>query len=151
MELLDWVLWVHILAGALWIGGIMWQEGQTAGARRQGDEAYVRAFLDAQSTNGKLYPAATLLVFGTAIWMIIGRDYLDFGVLWINISFALFIVSFALGIAYYGRAERRIRADLETGGFDAEILSRVRTVHMVGRGETILLLALVWLMVFKPA
>ncbi len=151
MDLLDWVLWVHIVTGALWIGGVMWQEGHTAGARREGEERYVRAVLRAQATNGKLYPAVTLIVFGTAIWLIVGRDYLDFGILWINIAFALFIISFATGIAYFSRTERRLSAELASGGFTAEIAAKVRTMHTVARVETILLLVLVWLMVFKPA
>lgn len=151
MELLDWVLWLHVVAGALWIGGIMWQEANTAAARRMGgDEAYVTTFLSSQATNGRIYPVATIVVLGTAIWMILGRDYLAWDQLWINISFGIFIISFVTGIAYFSRTERQISEAFEAGGYSPEISQRVRTMHMVGRVETILLLALVWLMVFKP-
>ncbi len=150
MELLDWVLFVHVLAGALWIGGVMWQEAHTAAHRREGEEAYTRAFLRAQATNGKVFPVATILLIGTALWMIFGRDYLSFGTLWIDLATALFVVSFATGIGYFSRGSRKAEAAIEAGGYTPEIGASIRTMHMVARIEVIVLLVLVWLMVFKP-
>ena len=148
---MNWLLFLHIVAGALWIGGVMWQEGHTAAFRRDGEEAYTRAFLRAQATNGKLYPVATLLVIGTALWMIFATDGLSFGTLWIDIATGLFAVSFITGIAYFSRGSDKLSERLEAEGFNAEIAAGVRTMHMVARVEVIVLLALVWLMVFQPA
>jgi hypothetical protein len=148
---MNWLLFLHIVAGALWIGGVMWQEAHTAGARRDGEEAYTRAFLKAQATNGRVYPVATILVIGTALWMIFGQDGLNFGILWIDIATALFAISFITGIAYFSRGSDKLSERLESEGYSAEIASGVRTMHMVARVEVIVLLALVWLMVFQPA
>jgi len=150
VELLDWVLFVHIVAGALWIGGVMWQEAHVAAHRREGEEAYVLAFLRAQATNGKVYPVATILVIGTALWMVFGRDYLSFGTLWIDIATVLFLLSFATGIGYYSRGSKKADEAIRQGGYTPEIGASIRTMHMIGRIETIVLLVLVWLMVFQP-
>lgn len=150
MGLLDWVLFVHVVAGALWFGGVMWQEGHTASHRADGEEAYTRAFLRAQATNDKIFPVATILLIGTALWMVFGREYLSFGTLWIDLATALFVLSFLTGVLYFGRGSKKAIAALEEGGYTPEIGASVRTMHMVGRIETIVLLVVVWLMVFKP-
>jgi len=148
--MMDWVLFVHIVVGIVWVGGVMWQEAHISGARRHGEEAYVRSILSSQATNGRVFPATTILVIGTAVWMVLGRAELSFGTLWIDLSTGLFVLSFLTGILYFARGEKRLNLQLASEGYSPALGAEVRRVHMVGRVEVIVLLILVWLMVFKP-
>lgn len=147
---MDWVLAAHIALGTLWLGGVMYQEAQAAGARREGSEAYIRTAVRAQVTNARVYPVVTILILATAIWMILARDYLSFGDGWIIASLVLWLIGVLTGILYFTPRAKRMATELEASGPSESLLALVERMHLVERLEIILLLALLVLMVIKP-
>lgn len=148
---MDWVLVAHIALGSLWLGGVMYQEVQATGAKREGRDAYVRTAVRAQVTNARVYPAVTVLLLASAIWMILARDHLSFGDGWITASLTIWLVGVLTGILYFTPRAKRMAAELETNGPSSDtLLSLVEKVHLVERLEIVLLLALLVLMVIKP-
>ena len=147
---MDWVLYAHVVFGTLWLGGVMYQEALTAGARRESRDAYVRTAVRAQSVNGRIYPVVTILILATAIWMILVREELGWGDTWISLSFLIWIVAVATGIGYFTPRAKRMDARLASEGVSDGLQKMVEQVHRVARIEVIVLLGLAFLMIFKP-
>ena len=147
---MTWVLFAHVALGALWLGGVMYQEALTVGARKSGREEYVRTAIRVQQVNARIYPPVTILILLTAVWMIVARDHLGFGDLWITLSFTIWLIGVLTGIFYFTAKAKSLSARLEATGVDESLLAEVERVHMVERVEIILLLGLLFLMIFKP-
>ena len=147
---MEWVLFAHIVFGTIWLGGVMYQEALTAGARRLGREEYLRVAVRSHVTNGRIYPAVTILILATAIWMIIANAGIDWGDTWISISFALWLVAVATGIGYFTPKAKQMEQRLADEGPSESLEEFVNKVHTISRIEVVVLLALAFLMVFKP-
>lgn len=147
---MDWVLFAHVVAGTLWLGGVMYQEALTAGAKREGREEYVRTAVRAQVVNGRIYPVVTILILATAIWMIVARDELGWGEMWISLSLGIWGVAVATGIGYFTPKAKAMEARLDAEGVSDGLYELVGTVHRVARIEVVVLLGLAFLMIFKP-
>ena len=147
---MDWVLYAHVVFGTLWLGGVMYQEALTAGARREGRDAYVRTAIRTQSVNGRIYPIVTILILATAVWMILVRDELGWGDTWISLSFLIWIIGVATGVGYFTPKAKAMEKQLADDGVTDELQRLVEQVHRVARIEVIVLLALAFLMIFKP-
>ena len=70
---------------------------------------------------------------------------------WISIGFAVWIISFVIGAAYYGPQGRKLDAEIADGGVNSPaVRSRLGQIRMVGWIEMALLVIVVWAMVAKP-
>lgn len=147
---MEWVLFAHVVFGTIWLGGVMYQEALTAGAKREGREEYVRTAVRAQVVNGRIYPVVTILIFATAIWMILARDELAWGDTWIILSIVIWVGAVATGIGYFTPKAKSMEATLKTEGATDSLYAEVGEVHRVARVEVVVLLALAFLMVFQP-
>jgi hypothetical protein len=147
---MEWVLFAHVVVGTIWLGGVMYQEALTAGAKRVGREEYVRTSVRAHAVNARIYPVVTILILATAIWMIVARDELGWSETWISISFAIWIAAVATGIGYFSRKAKVMEAQLADEGPSEGLYQLVTQVHRIARVEVIALLALAFLMIFKP-
>ena len=147
---MQWVLFVHIVLGALWLGGVIYQETLVSSAHREGREAYIRVAVRTALNNARIYPIVTILLMASAAWLIIARDYLDWGDGWIIAASTLWVIGLALGIAYFTPVAKKLTARLEAEGPTAELGTAVDKMLRVARADIILLLALLFLMVFKP-
>lgn len=144
-----WVLYLHVVLGAVWLGGVMYQETLVVGSLRQGREAYVRTSLSVGVNNARIYPPVTILLMVTAIWMIIA-NHLGWGTGWIIAAIALWVIGVAVGIAYFAPTATRLADRLEKEGVTDDLYAAVAKMHRVERADLILLLALLVLMIFKP-
>lgn len=147
---MEWVLFVHVMLGTIWLGGVIYQEALVAAARREGDEAYVQTAVRAGLTNARLYPPVTMLLLGTAIWMIAVGSHLDWLDGWILAAFGLWLVGVVLGIVYFTPQAKSFAARLQADGPTESLERDVDRMMQVARADTLLLLALLFLMIFKP-
>lgn len=147
---MQWVLFAHIVLGTVWLGGVLYQEMLVASALREGREPYVRTAIRTGLTNGRLFPAVTMLLMGTAVWMILAHDHLAWTDGWILASIGLWLVGVVLGIVFFTPQATRLSALFEADGVTEQVVAGVDRMVTVGRVDTILLLGLLLLMVFQP-
>jgi hypothetical protein len=147
---MEWVLFAHVVVGTIWLGGVMYQEALTAGAKRVSRDEYVRTSVRAQAVNGRIYPVVTILILATAIWMIAAREELGWGDIWISLSFGIWVIAVATGIGYFTPKAKIMETQLAAEGPSDDLYDLVTKVHRIARIEVIVLLGLAFLMIFQP-
>ncbi len=146
----DVVRFLHVLLGAIWMGGAMYGEALVAIARNEGKEAYARENVRVQVTSGRIYPIVVPLVAVTAIYLIIDGGW-DWGALWISISFTIWLIGMVIGIAYFAPKAKAYDARLADEGATDGLLADLRKTHMVQRADLVLLAILLAMMIWQPA
>ena len=146
----DWLLLGHVLAGMVWIGGIVVLGAIGVRAVRDRDPDAPARFSAMLRAIGPivLAPAPVLLV-GFGVWLVTDSRAWAFDQRWVQVGLGLFGAAFLVGAAHQSRtaiaAERAaVRADR------SEAVRQLRrwlwgTALIVG-----LLVAAVWDMIFKP-
>jgi uncharacterized membrane protein len=146
----DWLVFLHVLASMVWLGGITVLGAFAIRILREDDPAAVGGFLGSLRRIGPLVlaPAPVLLV-GMGIWAVADSDAWDFGQLWVQLGLGLFAAAFLIGAAHQSRAA--LAAERAAAAGD----SRTAAAHLRrwawGMGAIVALLVVAtWAMVFKP-
>lgn len=150
VTLYEWLLFFHILAAAIWVGGATALQALYFRIRRAEPQRMVDFMGDVEVVGTRLFvPASALLVllgFGLAAegdWKI--------GEFWLSFAIAVFVLSFISGSAFLGPESGRIsRLAAERPPDDPEIRSRIGRVLLVSRIELVLLILVILDMVVKP-
>lgn len=151
MTLYDWLLLVHIIAAMIWVGGSILLLAIAARMARADDLNARLTFTRESDVAGPIIAASVWVLLAAGIGMVIESEVWEFSQLWIWLSLTLFAVSGFVGGAYYGRANKRMVAALESGEPGrAEADRLARQTITVARVDVLLLLVIVGLMVFKP-
>jgi uncharacterized membrane protein len=148
--LYEWLLFVHVIAAMIWVGGVLVLGAFAAMVLRGGDASMIGRFVGILRLVGPivLAPApATVLAFG--VWMVLKSETWSFDQLWVSLAFGLLIVAFAFGAAFQSRAAiAAARASSRGDGDEA-----AQHLRRWARGCGLILLVLLvvtWDMVFKP-
>jgi uncharacterized membrane protein len=148
--LYDWLLFLHVLAAMVWVGGAVLLGAIATGVVRSGDPDAVARFVTSLRTLGpRVLAPATIAVLVLGIWMVLDNAAWDFGQLWVVVALALFAAAFAIGAAHQSRAALGAERALERGDHD-EALRRLTRWSWGYRVIALLLVAAAWDMVFKP-
>ena len=146
--LYDWLLFLHILAAMLWLGGIVVIGAFAFRILHTRQPGATAAFLGNLRVIGPLVLApAPAILLAMGIWMV--ADRWEFDETWVSLGFGLFLVAFLIGAAHQSRAA--IAAEKASkAGDDAAALHHLR--HWAYGMAVILVLLVVatWDMVFKP-
>jgi uncharacterized membrane protein len=148
--LYDWLLFAHILAAMVWVGGAVLLMALSILTLRGRDSQAVARFVRTLPVLGPAVLApATVGVVGFGVWLVLDSETWEFGQTWIVIALALFAVAFLTGAAFQSRSALSAERAVERGD-DAEAL---RQLGRWVRGYALILTLLVviaWDMVFKP-
>jgi uncharacterized membrane protein len=102
--LYDWLLFLHVLAAMVWVGGGLMLTVNAARVLRDPDPAAVGRFTASLRVVGPLVLApATIAVLGLGIGLVVDTDAWDFGQLWVQLGLALFAAAFLIGAAWQSR------------------------------------------------
>jgi uncharacterized membrane protein len=144
----DWLVFLHVLAAMVWLGGIAILGAFAIRILRAGDPAAVGRFLADLSRIGPLVLApAPVALLGFGIWAAL--DSWDFGDLWIQLGLGLFAAAFLVGAAHQSRAA--ISAERAAASGDHAAAARWLRRWAWGMGVIVaLLIGATWVMVFKP-
>jgi uncharacterized membrane protein len=148
--LYDWLLFLHILAAMIWVGGLLAIGLLAAQVLRSSERDVIGRFVRNLGVIGPLvFAPAMIAVVGFGIWMVIDADEWDFGQTWIWLALSLFGVAFLIGAVLQSRAAIGARRAAEAGE-DREAVRQLRRWSW-GMGLILaLLLVATWDMVFKP-
>ena len=149
-SLYEWLMFLHVLAAMVWLGGLVALLAFGRRTLREADPGAVARFVGSLRVIGPalLAPAAGLvLVLG--IWMVVDSDAWDFGQTWVWLGLALLLAAALVGAIFLSRvgvaAEGAVRA-----ADNAEAVRQLRRWSL-GIGVVVALLVVAtWDMVFKP-
>jgi uncharacterized membrane protein len=148
--LYDWVMFGHVLAAMIWLGGWAMLAILGVQALRERDVASLARFAATIRFIGpRLLAPATVLVAGLGVWLVLDSHQWHFGQFWIAFAIGLLAGVFVIGAAFQSRAaiaaERAINAD------DPERAARY--IRHWATGSLLILLLLIvatWDMTIKP-
>jgi uncharacterized membrane protein len=146
----EWLMFVHVLAAMVWVGGLAAMAAFAILVIRTGERDTVARFVGSLRVVGPLLlmPAAILvLVFG--IWMVVADAAWSFGQTWIWLALALLAAAVLVGAVFLSRAALAAERAVNAG----DHLRAVQHLRRWSWGIGVILLLLVvatWDMVFKP-
>jgi uncharacterized membrane protein len=149
MTLYEVLLFVHIMGVAVWVGGSIMLGFISLRIQGTGDALFRARFARAAGVVGPVIGISAALILASGLWMVIDNDAIELSALWVWLSLALFLLSGIVGAVYFAPASNRIIEALE-GGRVEEADRRAGTFNLVSRLDTLLLVVIVGLMVFKP-
>jgi uncharacterized membrane protein len=149
MTLYEVLIFFHILAMAVWVGGSIMLGFISGRVEKTGDAQFRARFAKIASVVGPIIGVSAAVILGTGIWMVVDSDTIQLSQTWVWLGLALFGVSIVVGAAYFGPASVKIVAALEAGQTE-EADRRAKQFDLVARLDTLLLIVILGVMVFKP-
>ena len=150
MRLDQWLLTIHLLAAATWIGAALALQVIAARAGRAADAVSDHFALDAEAIGKMLFAPSSILLLITG-GALVERQNLAWSETWILLGIAALLVAGAVGGAFLIPEGRRIAALASEPGHDpAEVRSRTRRRFLVARVDLVVLVLAVADMVFRP-
>lgn len=147
----EWLVFFHVLAAIVWVGGAAITQVMALRIIRSGDDRQVAGFAQTIEWIGfRVYVPASLLVVVVGFVMVGQSEAWSLGQTWIWLSLVFYGVSFLMGLLFLGPETGRLGALLqESGAGDPEYKRRLVRILNVSRGELLLLFGVVFLMVTK--
>ena len=151
MNRYEWLLFLHIAAAIVWLGGGVAVQILAIRANRADDPARMTTIAhEAEWIGTRTFLPASLIVFVLGIILTIDGPW-DFGQTWIVIALIGFGLSFVTGAAFIGPESGRIGKLLATEGPESPaVRARIQRIFLVSRIELVLLYLIVLDMVVKP-
>ena len=148
--LYDWLVFVHIVAAMVWVGGLVALAAFGSYALRSNEPETVARFVGSLRVVGPfvLAPASSLvLVFG--IWLVIDSSAWGFRQTWIWLAFVLLAAAVLVGAVFLSRSALAAERAVKAGDHD-QAANQLRRWSWGIRVIVLLLLVATWDMVFKP-
>ncbi len=149
-ELTDWLLFLHILAATVWLGGLVTLGLLATLVLRSRDaEAVGRFVRNLRVVGPAVFAPAMLAVLGLGIWMVVRDDAWEFGQTWVALALALFAAAFLVGAVFQIRTAIGAQRGVEAGDH-SEASRQLRRWSWGAWAILVLLVIVSWDMVFKP-
>ena len=151
MTLYELLLFVHILAAIVWVGGNITFQFIALRTLASGNPVRIAALgADADWIGLRVYTPAALIALLAGIGMVLEGD-IGFGRGWVIAGLAGFTYSILAGSFYNGPQARKLGEEIEAGGAGTpEVDHRIRRLLLSGRIELAVLLFVVFNMAVKP-
>jgi uncharacterized membrane protein len=151
MSTYEVLLFCHLLAAMVWVGGDAMLQFFYLRARAAGPQAVVQFTHQVEWIGLRIINPTALLVVIFGVLLVIDVDGYEFSQFWISAGLALFLLSAITGAAFLGPETGRINKLLEERGEEDPVVQRrIARVLWVSRIELILLVLIVLDMVTKP-
>lgn len=103
--LYDWLLFLHIVAAMVWVGGLVAPNVLVLVVLRSGRSDEVARFVSALRVVGPATLAPAMLgVVGFGVWLVLDSDAWSFGQTWVWLALVLFGVAFVVGAGLQSRS-----------------------------------------------
>jgi uncharacterized membrane protein len=146
----DWLLFLHIIGVALWLGGLVVVSVFGTLVLHSRDVELVGRFTGSLRIVGPtILGPSTFAVLAFGIWLVVRSDAWNFGQAWVIAGLGLFAAAFLIGVAFQARAALGAQRAAARDDHD-EALRQLRRWIWGMRLIAILLVVAAWDMVAKP-
>ena len=150
ITLYEFLLFLHITAAAVWVGGSVMLQVLYFRIRRAEPRRMIDFFGDVASVGTRLFVPTSLLLVLLGFGLAAEGDW-NLGEFWLSFAIAVFLASFITGSAFLGPESGRIsKLAEEKPPDDPEIGRRIGRILLVSRVELVLLILVILDMVIKP-
>lgn len=146
----DWLLFGHVVAAMVWLGGGVMLAATAVATLRGADHAALARFVQSLSVIGPAVLAPTAILTPVlGAWLTLDEAAWDFDQTWIQVAVGLVVAAVAVGIGHQGRVTLNAQRAIER---DDHAEARRQLVRWAwGYAVVVALLAgIAWDMVFKP-
>jgi len=147
------LLTIHVLGAVIWVGGGTAMHILARRVLKRGDNQEIYKFSEEINKIGlRLYAPVSLILLIAGI-LLVNQDQsaAEFSDLWVTLGFVGWIISFLVGIGYYGPQDKKLQKLVaEKGQNDPGILQNVRQAIFVNQIELLILFLVVIDMTTKP-
>lgn len=146
------LLFVHIVAAVVWVGGGAATQLYAIRAISSSDPRRIAGFAkDVEWVGMRVFMPASLVVLGAGFGLVAKGDW-SLGSFWVAFGLGVMAASALTGMLFLGPESGRIGKLIDAhGADDPAVLARIRRIFVVSRIELVLLVAVVIDMVIKPA
>jgi uncharacterized membrane protein len=151
MTLYELLLFVHVLAAAAWVGGVLaFAFVLELALRAQERSLLLRLIAYDDRLAPIFYIPALVLVLAAGVGLVLDGPW-SFGDGWVIAGIVLLASAFVLGIGFFLPTAKRLHAALDSGGVDsAEVVGELRTYRTLTWIDAAILVAAVFVMTTKP-
>ncbi len=151
MSLYELLLFLHVLGAVAWVGGALVGLVIFEVARRSGDRAHVLQMLHYDDRLAPIYyiPAA-LIVLAAGIGLVLEGPW-SFGDGWVLAGIGLLVAAFAVGLAFFLPAGKRLGEAVSGHGVDSDqVAAALDRIRVITWADLALLVAAIFVMTTKP-
>lgn len=151
MSSYELLLFVHILAAVVWIGGAASLQVLAIRAERSPDGGRVANIAtEAEWVGSRIFLPASIVLLLAGIGLTLEGDW-GFTTLWVLLGLIAYGLSALTGSLFLGPESGRIgKMIAEVGPQDPEVIARIKRIFLVSRIELVVLLFIVFDMTVKP-
>ena len=151
MSLYEILLFVHVLAAAIWVGGATMFHVMVERAAAADDPVRIKGLMgDAEHLAKTYFIPSTITVLVIGIWLVLEGNW-GFDQPFVLGGIAGLVITTAVGAGVLGPTSMRIAARItEVGGLDQDIRDRIAKLKTISRADLLLLVIIVFLMTTKP-
>jgi uncharacterized membrane protein len=147
----NWILFFHIIAVIVWMGGSIYVEALMAAAGRSSDGAdLVGVFRKVGATNRRLFNVAGIATIVFGFWLVFIVPGWEFETVWVTVGILVAVVAVVIDLFYATPRVDRVESLVSDPESSKDsIPGLIQQVLMAGHVRTGLLLVGVIFMVFK--
>ena len=150
MTLYHLLLFIHILLGMVWVGGIVHSEVHIIGAERSRDPSrVVDAYVSLAATNRKLFLIPSWAVTGFGAWLVVETNR-SFTELWIVLAMIGSLLAAGVGLVVLAAEGMRISRMVREGQDRELVLARIFRLSRLRKVHTLVLVGVLALMIWQP-
>ena len=151
MSLYTILLFVHISAIALWVGGgvmfsLLGARASKAGPDPQG---VLRMAEQSEWLGKSFFGPVSMIATAAGIWMVFEGSW-GWGHFFIWYGIGMVVLSMVLGFAFYDKNSKQLVAIVRERGLDESAQAILKRIIMVSNIELLLLFMAIFAMTFKP-
>jgi uncharacterized membrane protein len=150
--MLEWILVLHVIAGAMWFGGQVYVEGLMAGAAKTRDSSTILGVAQRTSeTSTRLFVLAAVLLLGTGVWIVLDvKSGYGFEMMFVSIGFLVVLIGLGLSLFYVRPRGAELKQTIEQEGLTSTAaLGIAKKLGMVSHLMTLLVAVALVVMVLK--
>ncbi len=150
MTLYEGLLFLHVLAVIIWVGGGVMLQILLGRARKAGPDDLASFTGAAEWTSQRVFMPTSFAVLGLGIWLVVDSPW-NFSDPWIGIGIIGYALSALNGMINLGPTSRKMKELIaERGPADPGVQGLARRINIAGRLDLLVLIAVVFDMVVKP-
>jgi len=139
--MLDWIVVLHVMAGAAWFGGQVYVEGLMAATARTKESGMILSTaINIIKTSVRVFSVAAVLLLVTGIWIVLDdASPFAFEDMFVSIGFLIVLIGLGVTLFYFRPKGAALEAAVEQQGLSSTAaLATAKQVSMVSHIMTFL-------------